>query len=146
MYMGADFCGMPIHGGANWSGASFDPTNGWLYVNATNFPNIMTLAPAKSGSKHRYGHKGYERFVDHEGYPAIEPPWGELIAIDISRGEFAWRTVLGEFDELTARGVPQTGTDNFGGTIVTAGGLVFIGATRDEMFRAFDKSNGTVLW
>jgi len=86
------------------------------------------------------------QFTDHEGYPAIEPPWGELIAIDLNSGQFAWRTPLGEYAELTARGVPKTGTDNFGGSIVTAGGLVFIGGTRDEKFRAFDKATGEKLW
>ncbi len=135
-----------FHGGANWSGASFDPTSNLLYVNATNLPNIITLSPARETSKHRYGHKGYIRFLDHEGYPAIEPPWGELIAIDLNHGTFAWRTTLGEYQELTERGVPRTGTDNFGGSIVTAGGLVFIGATRDEKFRAFDKATGALLW
>jgi quinoprotein glucose dehydrogenase len=135
-----------FHGGANWSGASFDPTSGLLYVNATNLPNIVTLQPSPTGAKYAYRHTGYNRFLDHEGYPAIAPPWGELIAIDLNSGTFAWRTVLGEFEELTKRGVPQTGTDNFGGTIVTAGGLVLIGATRDEKFRAFDKRTGKVLW
>ncbi|MEM9585738.1 MAG: PQQ-binding-like beta-propeller repeat protein, partial [Planctomycetota bacterium] len=74
------------------------------------------------------------------------PPWGQLNAIDLNRGDFVWRSVLGEYDELTARGVPQTGTENFGGGIVTAGGLVFIGGTKDERFRAFDKATGEVLW
>jgi quinoprotein glucose dehydrogenase len=64
----------------------------------------------------------------------------------LNRGEIAWQIVLGEYPELTARGIPPTGTENFGGTIVTAGGLVFIGGTRDEMFRAFDKTNGKLLW
>jgi quinoprotein glucose dehydrogenase len=63
----------------------------------------------------------------------------------LNKGEFAWRITLGEFPELTARGIPSTGTENFGGTIVTAGGLVFIAATKDEKFRAFDKSNGKLL-
>lgn len=135
-----------FHGGANWSGASFDPTSGLLYVNATNLPNIITLKPGTKNSKQPYRHTGYNRFFDHEGYPAIEPPWGELIAIDLNSGQFAWRVTLGEFSELTKRGVSPTGTDNFGGSIVTAGGLVFIAATRDEKFRAFDKSTGQVLW
>ena len=135
-----------FHGGANWSGASFDPTTGILYVNSTNLPNIMQLAEAKPDNRYRYGHKGYERFYDQEGYPAIRPPWGQLNAIDLNKGDFAWRSVLGEHPELTARGVEQTGTENFGGSIVTAGGLVFIGGTKDERFRAFDKASGKVLW
>ena len=135
-----------FHGGANWSGASFDPTTDTLFVNSTNLPNIMRLVEAEPGGPYRYGHAGYERFLDQEGYPAIEPPWGQLNAIDLNRGDFEWRVTLGEYPELTERGVPQTGTENFGGTIVTAGGLVFIGGTKDERFRAFDKESGEVLW
>ncbi len=93
-----------------------------------------------------YAHTGYNRFLDPDGYPAIKPPWGTLNAIDLNRGEIAWQTPLGEFRELTERGVPQTGTENYGGPIVTAGGLLFIGATKDEKFRAFDKETGKVLW
>lgn len=135
-----------FHGGANWSGASYDPTTCTLYLNSTNEPNIMGLAPAPEGSRFPYTHRGYGKFVDQEGYPAIKPPWGVLNAIDLRSGKFVWQVPLGEFPELTARGVPQTGTPNFGGTIVTAGGLVFIAATKDEMIRGFDKTTGKVLW
>jgi quinoprotein glucose dehydrogenase len=89
---------------------------------------------------------GYNRFVDQDGYPAVKPPWGTLNAIDLNTGEFVWRVPLGEFKELTAKGIPQTGTENYGGPIVTAGDLIFIGATKDEKFRAFDKKTGKVLW
>lgn len=134
------------HGGANWSGASFDPTTNILYVNSTNEPNIIALKEAAKEASYRYTHQGYNKFQDHEGYPAIAPPWGQLNAIDLATGEFVWRVPLGEFPELKARGVPQTGTPNFGGTIVTEGGIVWIAATKDEKFRAFDKSSGKVLW
>jgi quinoprotein glucose dehydrogenase len=136
-------------GGANWSGASFDPTTGLLYVNSNNVPNIITLTPSKKGSAQRYGpytHKGYIEFRDHEGYPGTKPPWGLLNAISLNTGEFEWRTVLGEYAELTARGVPQTGTESIGGTIVTAGGLVLVAATKDERLHAFDKQTGKLLW
>jgi len=135
-----------FHGGANWSGASFDPETEILYLNSNNVTNIMTLEAAPEGSPFKYRHKGYVQFLDHEGYPAIKPPWGQLNAINLRTGEFVWRTTLGEYAELTARGIPKTGTENFGGTIVTAGGLVFIGATNDEKFRAFDKGTGKQLW
>jgi quinoprotein glucose dehydrogenase len=93
-----------------------------------------------------YSHTGYNRFLDPDGYPAVKPPWGTLNAIDLNRGELLWQVPLGEVAELTARGIPPTGTENYGGPVVTAGGLIFIGATKDEKFRAFDKETGEVLW
>ncbi len=136
-------------GGANWSGASFDPTTGLLYVNSNNLPFVITLVEAKSGRLQQYGpygHKGYPQFRDHEGYPGIKPPWGLLNAINLNSGDFAWRVPLGEYVELTARGIRQTGTENIGGTIVTAGGLVFVAGTKDERIHAFDKQTGKLLW
>jgi len=93
-----------------------------------------------------YGFAGYERWRDSSGYPAIKPPWGTLSAIDLNTGEYRWRIPLGEFAELKARGIPTTGTEQYGGPIVTRGGLVFIAATQDAKFRAFDKSTGALLW
>ena len=138
-----------FHGGANWSGACFDPTTSLLYVNSNNVPNVITLVEAQGDQSPRYGafnHTGYNQLLDHEGYPGIKPPWGQLTAINLNTGEFAWQVPLGEHPELTARGVPQTGTETFGGSIVTAGGLVFIAGTKDERIRAFDKQTGEVLW
>jgi quinoprotein glucose dehydrogenase len=89
---------------------------------------------------------GFRRWFDAEGYPAIKPPWGTLNAVDLNTGEIKWKVTLGEYAELTARGIPPTGTENYGGPVVTAGGLVFIGATADETFRAFDKDTGEILW
>ncbi len=93
-----------------------------------------------------YSHTGYNRFLDPDGYPAIRPPWGTLNAIDLNTGEYLWRVPLGEVPELTARGVPVTGTENYGGPVITAGGLIFIAATKDEMIRAFDQDTGKILW
>lgn len=89
---------------------------------------------------------GYNRFLTPEGYPAIKPPWGTLNAIDLNKGGIVWQVPLGEFDTLTQMGIPKTGSENYGGPLVTAGGLVFIAATRDECIRAFDKTTGEELW
>lgn len=93
-----------------------------------------------------YTMTGYNRWLDTNGYPAVKPPWGTLNAIDLNTGEYRWRVPLGEVPALTARGLPPTGTENYGGPVVTAGDLVFIGASKDEMFRAFDRQSGKVLW
>ena len=93
-----------------------------------------------------YSTTGYNKFTDINGYAAVRPPWGTLNAVNLNTGEYLWKRELGEFKELTAKGIPPTGTENYGGPIVTAGGLLFIAATKDEMFRAFDKKTGKILW
>jgi len=231
-------------GGGEWGGAAFDPTSGWLYVNANEMPWILTMfeiypddgsktislgrnsyaqfcsschgMDRKGGSYMgeipslvnialrkskegiiemiqngkgvmpgfswldekrveaiadflietesednpvvqvvqedninripKFAHTGYNRFKDENGYPAVKPPWGTLNAIDLNKGEIVWKVPLGEFDELTEKGIPPTGTENYGGPVVTAGGLIFIAASQDEKFRAFDKETGEVLW
>ena len=95
----------------------------------------------------RFRFSGYTRFHDQEGYPAVAPPWGTLNAINLNTGEYAWKIPLGEYPDLAAKGVKNTGSENYGGPIVTAGGLLFIAATNyDKKFRAFDKSTGELLW
>ncbi len=133
-------------GGANWSGASFDPQTGWLYVNSNDLPSLIALVPNETGKPYAFKHTGYIRFWDPDGYPAVTPPWGSLTAINLNTGEFAWQVPLGEFVELSKKGIPPTGTPNLGGSVVTAGGLVFIASTKDEKFRAFDKNTGKILW
>ena len=92
----------------------------------------------------KYGIDGYNRFLDPEGYPAVQPPWGTLNAINLNTGEIAWKIPFGEYPELALK---NTGSENYGGPVVTAGGLLFIGATNfDNKFRAFNKANGVLLW
>lgn len=93
-----------------------------------------------------YSNTGYNRFVTTDGYPAVEPPWGTLNAINMNTGETQWQVSLGEFEELKKKGIPPTGTENYGGLVNTRGGIIFIAATRDEKIRAFDKKQGKVLW
>jgi quinoprotein glucose dehydrogenase len=95
----------------------------------------------------RYRLDGYTRFTDPDGYPPVEPPWGTLNAISLDTGEIVWKIPLGEFPELAAKGMRNTGSENYGGPLVTAGGVIFIGATNyDKKFRVFDKTNGKLLW
>jgi quinoprotein glucose dehydrogenase len=229
-----------VHGGAEWTGASVDPTTGWLYVSANEIPWIESLSrsvpeverdpdqaptpgqilfsqrcavchgdhmegkgmvPSLLGLKRRstdaqvsalltmgrnamppvvlsddekhelldflfgrdisattahtgstqhaavtYEASDFARLLDAHEYPGSKPPWGTLSAIDLNTGQLVWKVPLGEYEELTRRGIPKTGTENFGGAMVTAGGLVFCAGTRDLMIRAFDKDNGHELW
>jgi glucose dehydrogenase len=134
------------NGGSNWGGGSFDPATGTLYVNSMDVGAFTQIEKRPEQSSLPYRAKGLGRFWDSNHYPCQQPPWGSLTAIDLNRGEIRWRAVLGEFDELTARGIPKTGAPNLGGSIVTDGGLVFIAATNDSRFRAFDKDTGEEIW
>jgi hypothetical protein len=134
------------NGGANWGGGSLDPESNTLYVNSMDVAAFVRMVKRPEGSKIPYRNQSFGRFWDSNLYPCQQPPWGTLSAIDLNRGEIRWQVRLGEFDELTARGIPKTGTPNLGGSIVTKGGLVFIAATNDRKFRAFDRQSGRELW
>ena len=101
---------------------------------------------APEGAAERYTTDGYTVFLDPHGVPAISPPWGTLNAIDLVKGEILWKVPLGEYPQLVAKGIRNTGTLNFGGAVATAGGLIFVAATADEKIRAFEKHSGRVLW
>ena len=106
---------------------------------------LTSSEPAPPSMKYRF--TGYKKFLDPDGYPAVAPPWGTLSAINLNTGEYAWKIPIGEYPELAAKGIKGTGTENYGGPVVTAGGLLFLGATNfDKKFRAFDKATGELLW
>lgn len=139
-----------FHGGGNWSGGSFDPASGLLFVNMNEDGAVGEMTPQPAGAPVPYTRQGrfeeYAWFRDQKGWPCQQPPWGTLSAVDLNRGEVVWKVPLGIVEELEARGVRNTGTQNLGGSIVTAGGLVFIAATTDRLFRAFDAKTGRELW
>ena len=109
-------------------------------------PGEVKASSAKDTSVHRYTIDGYPLFLDQNGVPAISPPWGTLNAIDLTTGDVLWKVPLGEYPQLVAKGIRNTGSMNFGGAVATAGGLIFIAATADEKIRAFEKATGRVLW
>ena len=109
---------------------------------AEHAPGTMPGGPAA-----HYAFTGYHKFLDPDGYPAIAPPWGTLSAIDLNTGNYLWKIPLGDYPALTAQGIRNTGSENYGGPILTAGGVLFIGATSyDRKFRAFDSHTGQLLW
>ncbi len=145
-------------GGGNWSGLSYDPVRGLLFTNIMNLGQVARmekradgaggLVPAGMEYKRTspWGN-AYARFWNPETkMPCSSPPFGELVAVDVNSGSVAWRVPLGVFDELKARGFDKTGTPNIGGTIVTSSGVVFVGATIDKRFRAFNAQTGALLW
>ena len=110
------------------------------------FGKTTSVASKASLNTAPYHHTGFTRWYDRAGYPVSRPPWGTLTAIDMNTGEHRWQVPLGEYPELVAKGLPPTGTDNYGAPAVTAGGLLFIASSRDELIRAFDRKTGRELW
>ena len=135
------------HGGVNYAGGAFDPELGLFIVNVNNLGQPMRIVRDKNGGYTNSGpFAGTVRFWDPEKHlPCTEPPWGELVAVDVNSGNIAWRSILGVTDSLPAEN-QRTGRPGLGGPIVTAGGLTFIGATDDARFRAFDSKTGQELW
>jgi glucose dehydrogenase len=128
-------------GGATWSGASFDQSSGLLFVSVNELGTYGRVAPPGEARA-----PWPKRFWDANEWPCHAPPWGKLMAVDLNGGGIKWSVPLGEVEELAKRGVKNTGTPNLGGSIVTAGGLVFIAGSNDKRFRAFDAATGKVLW
>jgi quinoprotein glucose dehydrogenase len=138
------------HGGVNWGGASFNPSLGYMFVNTNEYGQLQGYADPTTtvaGRDVPYGDvPGGGRFMDPaSNMMCQQPPWGNLTAIDVNTGEFAWRVPLGVTDTLPP-GSQNTGRPGNGGSIATAGGLVFVGSTDDSRFRAFDARTGKELW
>jgi quinoprotein glucose dehydrogenase len=135
------------HGGVNWAGGAFDPTLGLFVVNVNNLGQPMRIVPDETGGYTNAGpFAGTVRFWNPDKHlPCTEPPWGELVAVNVNSGKIAWRSILGVTDNFP-EGKQRTGRPGLGGPIVTAGGLTFIGATDDARFRAFETKTGQELW
>jgi quinoprotein glucose dehydrogenase len=157
MKIGAPYTPLPLEGnallfpstlgGGNWGGVSIDPSLGLLFVNVMHVGQWGHLEKRGTDYVRTSAYGPYARFWNRETHiPCQNPPFGEMIAVDLASGDIAWRTPLGRIEALEAIGVRDTGTLSLGGSIATAGGLVFIGATNDARFRAFDSKAGKVLW
>lgn len=135
-----------LQGGANWGGASFDPTQGYLFVNTLDMGQVTSLIDSEGGPLPVARGPVSGRFYEPSSrLMCQQPPWGQLTAVNVNTGEIAWQSVLGISDNLPAD-IQKTGRPNVGGSIATAGGVVFIGATDDNRFRAFESATGRELW
>ncbi len=134
-------------GGGNWGGVSFDPGLGYIFVNTSSLGGTGRMVATAAGAPMPYRNEGgYTRFLDQDQFPCQQPPWGELTAVNANTGDIAWRVPLGSYDQVEAMGIKNAGAANMAGSIATAGGLVFIAATTDSKFRAFDSRTGKELW
>ena len=134
-------------GGGNWNPPSYDPSLGYLFVNTMDFGSLNQMVKASDSARYnRLGYRNINRFWEPtKNLPCNQPPWGRLFAINVNTGDIAWQTTLGVTDSFP-EGKQNTGRPNMGGSVATAGGLVFIGATDDSRFRAFDSKTGKELW
>ncbi len=134
-----------FHGGAEWMGASINNKKGIMYITASNTPWEASVFLKKGNGYYKYG-SSFNRLFDQDGYLGSKPPWGTLTALDLNLGKIIWQVPFGEFDELSKKGVPITGTENYGGATGTAGNLIFATGTIDKKIRAFNSTNGKELW
>jgi quinoprotein glucose dehydrogenase len=140
-------------GGGNWNGLTYDPSLGYVITNVMDLGQVGRMVKAQD----RSGQTTWVRSTPWGGavgrfwnpadkIPCSAPPFGELVAVNVNTGDIAWKVPLGFIEELKGAGFPNTGAPNLGGGISTAGGVVFIGATNDAHFRAFDTKTGRLLW
>ncbi len=139
-------------GGGNWPGVAFDPNLGYIFTNVKNLGMYNKLVKREDGTWSRVGpderipNSSTDFWDTAKHWPCQAPPWGELSAVNANTGDIVWKVPLGVHPELELIGVPKTGRINIGGPIVTAGGVLFIGASTDGYFRAFDSRTGEELW
>lgn len=143
-------------GGVEWGGIMADPVNHVAFFNSERIvwsSSVVDRRPVPEGAPPErephspYAFGGYHKFLDPEGYPATAPPWGTLTAVDLNTGKFIWRIPYGEYPELAAQGMKDTGSENYGAGVVTASGLLMIGSSNfDSKFRVYDTKTGTLIW
>jgi glucose dehydrogenase len=134
-------------GGGDWGGVSFDPQLGYIFVSTNNLAGVGQMVKGAPGAPLAYHNSGgATRWIDQQGYPCDQTPWAQLTAVNANTGDIVWQKPLGSYDALEARGLKDTGAPIQGGSIATAGGLVFIAGTTDSKFRAFDSHTGDQLW
>jgi quinoprotein glucose dehydrogenase len=118
----------------------------FLFGNEKVEAGLDSNKPVSDTSLDPYRISGYTKFLDKNGFPAVRPPWGTLNAIDLNTGDYKWKVTFGEVPEAQIPGSPPTGSESYGGPIVTKSGLLFIAGTKDRKFRAYDKKTGKLLW
>jgi glucose dehydrogenase len=131
------------NGGMNWGGVSYNPQLGYFFVNTSNETTVTRIVPDGKGGYTQQG--AFGRYNDPNGYPCVKPPWGEFAAVNVNTGDIAWEVPLGNAEFYGAKGI-GAGTQNIGGSVATATGLVFIGAARDGLLRVFDGKTGKIVW
>ena len=140
-----------FHGGAEWPGGSYNFKSGFLYITSSNIAWEAEVVENKNNTPfklplyYKYNSK-FKRLKDKKGYPGSRPPWGTITAINLNTGKIKWQIPFGEYKELTKKGIPITGTENYSGLTGTEAGLLLATGTLDKQFRILDANNGKELW
>ncbi len=135
-----------FHGGAEWMGASVDSKKGIMYVTSHNIPWTTRIEKVEKKLTYYKYDNFHKRLFDQDGYPGSKPPWGTLTAMNLNKGKIIWQVPFGEYKKLSKKGIPITGTENYGGATATAGNIIFATGTVDKKIRAFDSTTGKEIW